>query len=872
MLWNTSVLSTLSSDTEPSVVVTFDSAKYLFNVGENTTRSYLQSRQTWRKTKALFVTSISTQRTSGLPGLLMTFADSGQSKVHIAGPSGLLHLIASMRRYTYRENLDVTLSEIPLVPGDRPVYKDENIVVHAFPISPLHGSSDTPEHPVQPDGHPSTLKRKRNGSPESHDRPTKRGTRVTMSPESSPSISELMARSDFDPISLSGEMAQAWRRHIVKLMFPSTLVPLSSGENSGQGPKGKRKGKDRAVQPSADEPPNTTHICQPPGLRRSLPCPERSLVGTPETFMRPTVAYAIHGPRVRGKFDAQKAEALGLKHGPLRAMLTRGQSVTVKVDDGHGNMIDREIKPADCIAEGPLPGVVLLFDTPTLAHIPGLLAGFADDGPFAKYWQIDSKDHVVRVVYHLCGDDVLEDERYKIFMNQFGPDVHHLVASRRHLSDPVTFTSAAYCQLRLNQLDSNIFPLPKFSMNAERPLRDVAGLPVNTRPMHAGLSVGLHPPRPPAENENNDELDLFHPAVRSDRPLPLPDSTLASFAEAQAAVQLSSKGYDVETIPGKDVVVCTLGTGSAIPSKFRNVSGTLIHIPKHGYVLLDAGEGTWGQLVRKYGTDPSSDVWQVLRDLKCIFISHIHGDHHIGLSKLLAMRQRLDLPADDPLYLVANHTVFQYLRDFEGLETLGLRADCRNPVVTISAESIHWLRNGPQSSGNCRSMAALCTSLGLQSMTTVDVEHRTICHGLIIKHADDWSIVYSADTVPVNRLVQAGQNATLLIHEATMADEEAEKARAKMHSTVSQAVDIGKQMNAYSTLLTHFSARYPAMPQSMLTKHGDGDPFVALAFDHANIRIGDMPKMHAYTAAIEQNFTDLEEDDARTQVAEVDIT
>ena len=34
---------------------------------------------------------------------------------------------------------------------------------------------------------------------------------------------------------------------------------------------------------------------------------------------------------------------------------------------------------------------------------------------------------------------------------------------------------------------------------------------------------------------------------------------------------------------------------------------------------------------------------------------------------------------------------------------------------------------------------------------------------------------------------------TLLIHEATMADEEAEKASAKMHSTVSQAVDTGKQ-------------------------------------------------------------------------------
>ena len=38
-----------------------------------------------------------------------------------------------------------------------------------------------------------------------------------------------------------------------------------------------------------------------------------------------------------------------------------------------------------------------------------------------------------------------------------------------------------------------------------------------------------------------------------------------------------------------------------------------------------------------------------------------------------------------------------------------------------------------------------------------------------------------------------GKNTTLLIHKATIADEEAEKARAKMHSTVGHAVEIGKQ-------------------------------------------------------------------------------
>ena len=71
------------------------------------------------------------------------------------------------------------------------------------------------------------------------------------------------------------------------------------------------------------------------------------------------------------------------------------------------------------------------------------------------------------------------------------------------------------------------------------------------------------------------------------------------------------------------------------------VSSTLLRIPNWGSVLLDAGEGTWGQLVRQFGPDDStsSGVWEVLRDLKCIYVSHIHGDHHMGVAQILAKRR-----------------------------------------------------------------------------------------------------------------------------------------------------------------------------------------------------------------------------------------
>lgn len=69
MNWSTSVYTTLSSDTEPSIVITFDSAKYIFNAGENTTRAIIQSKRGWRKLKALFLTQLKTQRSSGVPGM-----------------------------------------------------------------------------------------------------------------------------------------------------------------------------------------------------------------------------------------------------------------------------------------------------------------------------------------------------------------------------------------------------------------------------------------------------------------------------------------------------------------------------------------------------------------------------------------------------------------------------------------------------------------------------------------------------------------------------------------------------------------------------------------------------------------------------------
>ena len=66
-----------------------------------------------------------------------------------------------------------------------------------------------------------------------------------------------------------------------------------------------------------------------------------------------------------------------------------------------------------------------MLDIPTPDHIPSLVKAFEDPSYFARFrsnTEEDRKERRVHAVFHLCGDRVLEDERYKTFMSTFPLD------------------------------------------------------------------------------------------------------------------------------------------------------------------------------------------------------------------------------------------------------------------------------------------------------------------------------------------------------------------------------------------------------------------------------------------------------------------
>lgn len=70
-------------------------------------------------------------------------------------------------------------------------------------------------------------------------------------------------------------------------------------------------------------------------------------------------------------------------------------------------------------------------------------------------------------------------------------------------------------------------------------------------------------------------------------------------------------------------------------------------------------------------------------------------------------------------------------------------------------------------------------------------------------------IVYSGDTKPTERLMLASKGADVLIHEATFEYSLIDKADENRHSTVTQAAEVAKEAEVETLVLTHISSRYP---------------------------------------------------------------
>lgn len=564
------------------------------------------------------------------------------------------------------------------------------------------------------------------------------------------------------------------------------------------------------------------------------PWPGAKIMSLPPTRPAPeSISYIVRTYPARGSFDVKRAKELGVKPGPDFGKLSTGKSV--QNDKGETITPDQVLGP-----DRPGQGFALL-DVPSLDYLGAVVqreefqSAEVMKGIEAFIWTLGAG---------LAGHPILND-----FMAKLN-NVKHIVSSADTAPNRLSFDSVAAQTTRLAQVDPSRYQTPYYDLtrlpqrllSETDQVQQTVHLPENVIIADRGLSADLMPRfhlKTEARQAN------FNPASVTKETAP---EVLELAKAAQKAVQDSQKEYEPwrALLAHPDTEITTLGTGSALPSKYRNVSATLVRVPGIGNYLFDAGENTLGQLQRVF---PPEELTQIIKDLRVIWISHLHADHHLGTATVIRAWYHIkhdNIPQPSPpkaataisdvhnfgLSVISHDGMLQWLREYSSVEDFGYSRILPleiSPQVNGSQTSVLTL-NGKIKQGDLRiAKQDYAAIFGFTDIQAVKVAH---CHGAMAvsvtfpqsssdSNVKPLKISYSGDCRPSHPFSKIGSDTTVLIHEATFDDELAGDARAKKHSTTSEALGIGARMNAKAVVLTHFSQRYQKIPVLQTVQDGE---------------------------------------------------
>ncbi len=274
-----------------------------------------------------------------------------------------------------------------------------------------------------------------------------------------------------------------------------------------------------------------------------------------------------------------------------------------------------------------------------------------------------------------------------------------------------------------------------------------------------------------------------------------------------------------------NIHVIFLGTAGSVPTPTRSLPAVLIK-RQNEQLMFDCGEGVQRQMVKaKLGFHKKTKI----------FISHMHGDHVLGLPglfqtmALMDRQKKLEIygPEGIKQFLECVRETLQFGLTFpvEIHEIYGAGVVCEEKEYIVEAvKSNHMVsslayafvekpRPGKFYPEKARALGVPEGELWskLQHGDTV-----TLSNGKVISPdkvmgtpRKGRKIVYTGDTRPFKGFVKFAVDADLVIHEATFDDTLSEKAELDGHSTPSQAAKEAKKAKAKKLVLTHISARYP---------------------------------------------------------------
>ncbi len=273
------------------------------------------------------------------------------------------------------------------------------------------------------------------------------------------------------------------------------------------------------------------------------------------------------------------------------------------------------------------------------------------------------------------------------------------------------------------------------------------------------------------------------------------------------------------------IEVHILGSSSATPIFDRHPTAQLVKVLSHHF-LVDCGEGTQMQLSR-YRHKASK--------ISHIFISHLHGDHYLGLIGLLST---MNLQGrKHPLYLFCppglseiitiqlkySESVLNYKLHLVELQSPQLYTLLENDQYKVESFPLHHripcygfrftVKQGPRKliKEHLPEGITLLQIAALKKGEDLYNEQRE----LWIKNSEvtaaphpEVSYAFCSDTAYLPSLAELLKGTTLLYHESTFDNDFEQRAQDTFHSTATQAAKVAQAMNVKKLILGHFSARY----------------------------------------------------------------
>lgn len=268
-----------------------------------------------------------------------------------------------------------------------------------------------------------------------------------------------------------------------------------------------------------------------------------------------------------------------------------------------------------------------------------------------------------------------------------------------------------------------------------------------------------------------------------------------------------------------------LGSGSALPAYGRHHASQFL-MANSTHFLIDCGEGTQMQF-GKYQIKSGK--------LEHILISHLHGDHYLGLVGLLSSLHLQGRTKSLNLYgppglseiILANlkysQTVLNFTVHFHETNDLGLNLLFENEELMVHSFPLnHRIQTtGFKFTEKQKPRLIIKGSLPY-GISHIDIQTLKSGNNVLnekgeIKfdfeafttvNTESVSYAYCSDTLYDERICNYVSGATLLFHEATFTQELIERARITFHTTAQQAGILAKKANVKSLLLGHFSSRY----------------------------------------------------------------